>query len=121
MLRTMYLGVLSGAFVALHAVALKGQEASSAPSNARASHPAPVFSIGQPPIWRQPITAQGTAYNQGGRSGATFSYGVFHSLNKPPVQAFNPVIGLIGGTLEGYGSIAGVEDYGLRAMATSRL
>ena len=88
---------------------------SSAPS------PTPVFSIGQPPIWRQQISAQGTAYTQEGGSGATFSYGVFHSLNKPPVDAFNPLLGIIGGTLEGYGSLGGVGDAGVRAMATSRM
>ena len=83
--------------------------------------PAPVFSIGQPPIWRQQLTAQGTAYSEGDRSGATLSYGVFHSLNKPPIQALDPVLGLIGGTLEGYGTIAGIGDAGIRTMATSRL
>jgi phosphatidylserine/phosphatidylglycerophosphate/cardiolipin synthase-like enzyme len=81
----------------------------------------PVFSIGQPPIWRQQFSAQGTAQTQGGRYGATFSYGVFHSFNKPPVAAFNPVLGLLGGTVEGYGSIGGAEDAGLRAMVTSRM
>jgi phosphatidylserine/phosphatidylglycerophosphate/cardiolipin synthase-like enzyme len=81
----------------------------------------PVFSIGQPPIWRQQFTAQGTAQTQGGRYGATFSYGVFHSFNKPPIAAFNPVLGLLGGTVEGYGSIGGAEDAGLRAMVTSRM
>jgi phosphatidylserine/phosphatidylglycerophosphate/cardiolipin synthase-like enzyme len=80
-----------------------------------------VFSIGQPPIWRQQLSAQGTAYAQNGRSGATFSYGVFHAFNKPPIQAFNPLLGVIGGTIEGYGSVAGLGDIGLRAMATSRL
>ena len=82
-----------------------------------------VYSIGQPPIWRQQLTAQGTAYSQGDRSGATLSYGVFHSLTKPPIQALNPVIGLIGGTFEGYGTIGGgsTADAGVRAMATSRL
>ena len=80
-----------------------------------------MFSIGQPLTWEQQLSAQGTAYSQDGRSGATFSYGVFHALNKPPMQAFNPLLGIIGGTVEGYGSIAGSEDIGLRAMATSRL
>jgi phosphatidylserine/phosphatidylglycerophosphate/cardiolipin synthase-like enzyme len=83
--------------------------------------PAPVFSIGQPPIWRQQLTAQGTAYSEGDRSGATLSYGVFHSLNKPPIQALDPVLGLIGGTFEGYGTIGGIGDAGIRAMATSRM
>src|SRR5689334_15248704 len=90
-------------------------------ARAQAAGPAPVFSIGQPPIWRQQLTTQGTAYGQGDRSGATVSYGVFHSLNKPPIAALNPLLGLIGGTLEGYGTIAGIEDAGVRAMATSRM
>src|SRR5205085_4810073 len=83
--------------------------------------PVPVFSIGQPPIWRQQISLQGTALSQADRSGATITYGVFHSLNKPPIQAFNPLLGIIGGTVEGYGTITGIGDLGLRAMATSRL
>ena len=102
--------VLIGTVVFLHAGLLPGQTA------------APIFSIGQPPIWRQQLTVQGgTAFSDDDRSGATLSYGVFHSLNKPPIQALNPLLGLIGGTLEGYGSIGGVEDAGIRAMATSRL
>ncbi|HEX4684836.1 MAG TPA: hypothetical protein VH277_19110, partial [Gemmatimonadaceae bacterium] len=61
-------------------------------------------------------------YSEVGHSVATFSYGVFHSFNKPPISAFNPVLGLIGGTVEGYGSVGGLApDAGLRAMATSRL
>src|SRR6185312_8686860 len=85
--------------------------------------PTPIFSIGQPPIWRQQLTAQGTAYSRGNHAddGATFSYGVFHSLNKPPIAALNPLLGLIGGTVEGYGTIAGARDAGIRALATSRL
>jgi phosphatidylserine/phosphatidylglycerophosphate/cardiolipin synthase-like enzyme len=101
--------VLIGTLALLDPAALRGQTA-------------PVFSIGQPPIWRQQLTAQGgTAFTDGDRSGATFSYGVFHALNKPPIQALNPLLGLIGGTVEGYGSVGGVEDAGVRAMATSRL
>ena len=89
---------------------------------AQSAPPAPVFSIGQPPIWRQQLTAQGgTAFSDGDSSGATFSYGVFHSLNKPPIQALDPLLGLIGGTLEGYASVGGMEDAGVRAMATSRM
>ena len=102
---------LLGTLAAVNPTALKAQTAS----------PTPVFSIGQPPIWRQQFTAEGTAYSQGARSGATLSYGVFHSLSKPPIQALDPVLGLIGGTLEGYGTIAGIGDAGVRAMATSRL
>ena len=107
MIRTLRAGVLIGTLVVFHAGSSSAQ--------------GPVFSIGQPPIWRQQLTAQGTAYSQGDRAGATLSYGVFHSLNKPPIAALNPLLGLIGGTLEGYGTIAGIRDAGVRAMATSRL
>ena len=101
--------VLIGTLALFHASALRCQTS-------------PVFSIGQPPIWRQQFTAQGgTALTDADRSGATFSYGVFHSLNKPPIQALNPLLGIIGGTVEGYGTIGGLHDAGLRAMATSRL
>ncbi|HKN67388.1 MAG TPA: hypothetical protein VJW73_13990 [Gemmatimonadaceae bacterium] len=104
---------LIGALAVVHAGRLQSQAATPVP--------APLFSIGQPPIWRQQITAQGTAYSEGDRAGATLSYGVFHSLNKPPIQALDPVLGLIGGTFEGYGTIGGIGDVGMRAMATSRL
>src|SRR5512138_3736639 len=107
MIRTLRASVLVGTLVVLDA--------------GRSTAQNPVFSIGQPPIWRQQLSAQGTAYSQGDRSGATLSYGVFHSLNKPPIAALNPLLGLIGGTLEGYGTIGGIEDAGVRGMATSRL
>jgi phosphatidylserine/phosphatidylglycerophosphate/cardiolipin synthase-like enzyme len=93
----------------------------AAPVAAQTAIPTPPFSIGQPPLWRQQVSAQGTAYDAGSRSGATFSYGLFHSFNKPPITAFNPVLGLIGATAEGYGSIGAIGDAGVRAMATSRL
>ena len=112
MIRLLEASAVIATLVVLPARALRAQ--TSAPS-------APVFSSGQPPIWRQQVTAQGTAYSQDDRSGATVSYGVFHSLDKPPIQALDPVLGLIGGTLEGYGTIAGIGDAGVRAMATSRL
>jgi len=105
----------------LAASALRGQNADSAAARANPAPPAAVFSIGQPPIWRQQLSAQATANGEGDRSGATFSYGVFHSFNKAPAQVFNPLLGLIGSTVEGYGTIAGTEDLGFRAMATSRL
>ncbi len=101
--------------------ALRAQNADSAAASSRSAPPPTVFSIGQPPIWRQHVAAQGSAFTHGGSSGATFSYGVFHALNLPPSTAFNPLLGLIGGTVEGYGSIGGIGDAGLRAMATSRL
>ena len=100
---------------------LRGQNRDSAAAGSRSDPPPAVFSIGQPPTWRQQISAQGTAFTSSGRYGGTFSYGVFHAFNKPPITAFNPMLGVIGGTVEGYGSVAGVEDAGLRAMATSRL
>ncbi len=112
MIRLLDASVLIATLVVFPDAAPRAQ--TSAPS-------APVFSIGQPPIWRQQITAQGTVYSQDDRSGATLSYGVFHSLNKPPIQALDPVLGLVGGTLEGYGTVAGIGDAGMRAMATSRL
>ena len=121
MIRSFIAGVLIVALAVVDTDALQGQNAGAVASSSRHAPPAEVFSIGQPPIWRQQLSAQGTAHSHGGRSGATFSYSVFHSFNKPPIQAFNPLLGVIGGTLEGYGSIAGLEDAGLRAMATSRL
>ncbi len=112
--RVVVLALLAGS-------ALPAQTADSAVASSRSGPPPTVFSIGQPPIWRQQFSAQGTAFAQRGRSGATFSYGAFHSLNKPPIPAFNPLLGVVGGTVEGYGSVGGLEDAGVRAMATSRL
>ena len=118
MIRTLQVSILIGALAAFNAGALGAQS----PTPTGTAPPASVYSIGQPPVWRQQLTAQGgTAFTDGDRSGATVSYGVFHSLNKPPIQALNPLLGIIGGTVEGYGTIGGVEDAGLRAMATSRL
>ena len=114
-------GRLVMAFALLDAGAAWAQQADSTAARSRSVLPAPVFSIGQPPIWRQQISAQGTAVAQDGRFGGTFSYGVFHAFNKPPIQAFNPLLGVIGGTLEGYGSAGGADDAGIRMMATSRL
>src|SRR5689334_25311904 len=105
MIRKLNAGVLTWALVVFHGAGLQAQIASAAAPPSPASPSSPIFSIGQPPIWRHQLTAQGTVYSHGGQSGATFSYGVFHSLNKPPIQAFNPVLGVIGGTLEGYASI----------------
>ena len=118
MIRLLEASVLIGTLAAFDAGTL-GAQTASAPQSA--PPPTPVFSIGQPPIWRQQLTAQGAVYSQEDRGGATLSYGVFHSLNKPPIQAFNPVLGIIGGTLEGYGTLAGIEDAGIRAMATSKM
>ena len=121
MIRTFNAGAFVVLLALLDARASSAQTRDSATMSARPGPTPAVFSIGQPPIWRQQLSAQGTAVTHGGRSGATFSYGVFHSFNKPPVAALNPVLGLIGGTVEGYGSIGGAEDAGLRAMATSRM
>src|SRR4029079_7007121 len=125
LLRAMPHASNAGALVVMLALldgsALRAQAADPAVVSSRPGPPSAVFSLGQPPIWRQQLSAQGTVPTQGDRSGATFSYSVFHSFNKPPITAFNPLLGIIGGTVEGYASIAGVEDAGLRAMATSRM
>src|SRR5690242_18678271 len=107
MIRSFSAGVVIVALAFLDTNALFGQNADSTAARTGARLQSTVFSIGQPPIWRQQLAAQATAFNQAGRFGATFSYGVFHSFNKPPITAFNPLIGLIGGTLEAYGSIGG--------------
>jgi hypothetical protein len=103
MIRTLKASALVGTLVAFAASGLGAQTVGPASSNPTQfpPPPTPVFSIGQPPIWRQQISVQATAYTQEGGSGSTFSYGVFHSLNKPPADAFNPLLGIIGGTLEG--------------------
>jgi phosphatidylserine/phosphatidylglycerophosphate/cardiolipin synthase-like enzyme len=121
MIRSYNAGALLLALALVDIRAAQAQKADSAVWSARSGRPSQVFSIGQPPIWRQHLSAQGTAFTQGGRYSTTFSYGVFHSLNKPPIAALNPLLGVIGGTIEGYGSIGGIEDAGVRAMATSRL
>jgi hypothetical protein len=121
MIRAFNTGALVTVPVLLAGSALQGQNVDSTASSSHFGPPPAVFSIGQPPIWRQQIAAQGTAYTEDGRYGATFTYGVFHSFNKPPTTAFNPLLGLLGGTVEGYGSVGGTEDLGLRAMVTSRL
>ena len=116
MIRAFKLGVLVVILASVQAGVVDAQRLDSP------AVPPTVFSIGQPPIWRQQLSAQGTAYSEVGHSVATFSYGVFHSFNKPPISAFNPLLGLIGGTVEGYGSVGGLApDAGLRALATSRL
>lgn len=121
MIRSLKASTLLTLLALVHTNALRAQRTDSAAATSRAVPPPPAFSIGQPPIWRQQLSAQATAVTADGRSGATFSYGVFHSFNKPPIAAFNPVLGLIGGTAEVYGSVGGTEDAGLRAMATSRM
>ena len=55
-IRRLACSVLIGTLIGTVAGSLGGQTASATP-------PAPVFSIGQPPIWRQQLTAQGTAYS----------------------------------------------------------
>jgi phosphatidylserine/phosphatidylglycerophosphate/cardiolipin synthase-like enzyme len=85
------------------------------------STPAPVFSVGQPPIWRQHVALQGTAYGSSGDEGATLTYGIFRAFSKPPSNAFNPVLGIVGATVEGYGSIGRPGDAGIRTLLTSRM
>jgi phosphatidylserine/phosphatidylglycerophosphate/cardiolipin synthase-like enzyme len=121
MIRSFHVGAVVVVLALLDGSVLRSQNTDSAVASAR-SRPSPeMFSIGQPPIWRQQLSAQGTAYTRDGRYGGTFSYGIYHAFNKPPIPEFNPLVGLIGGTVEGYGSVAGMEDMGLRAMVTSRL
>jgi hypothetical protein len=122
MIRSSNAGAFIVALALFHVNAARGQIVDSASSRTFAGPAPTVFSIGQPPIWRQQLSAQaGAALSDGGRSSATFTYGVFHAFNKPPITAFNPLLGLIGGTVEGYGSIGGIQGFGLRALATSRL
>ena len=104
--------VLAAAVVLAYAPALSAQGA-PAPDGPIS----PIFSTGQPPRWHQQISAQGTVRARA----ATLSYGVFRAFSKPPTPAFNPVLGVIGGTVEGYATIGAGRDAGLRAMATSRL
>src|SRR6185437_16334600 len=121
MIRSFTASALTATLLALYVCPLQSQTADTAVA---ITHPAPlIYSIGQPPIWRYHLAAQATAFTQthGGHSGATFSYGIFHSVNKPPMDALNPVLGFIGGTVEGYGTVGGLGDAGLRAMATSRM
>src|SRR5947208_1496246 len=110
MSRTICTGVLIGTLVLLRAMSLAGQTA-----------PTPVFSIGQPPIWRQHFALQGTVHRSSDAGDATFTYGLFHSFNKPPIQALNPLLGILGGTFEGYGSVGSRGDAGVRALLTSRM
>src|SRR5437763_8206544 len=71
MIRILNASVLIGTLAAFDPGALRGQTASPVHSNSPQlpSPPASVFSIGQPPIWRQQLTAQGAAYSQGDRPG----------------------------------------------------
>ena len=108
-------------FLTLRRLALVGFASGALPLSAQTDTSRIPFSIGQPLTWRQQFSAEATAYTQGARAGATFSYGVYHAFNKPPIAALNPLLGVIGGTVEGYGTIGGIGDAGVRAMATSRL
>ena len=81
----------------------------------------PAFVIGQPRIWRQHVAVQGTAYNSSRTGGATLSYGVFRPFSKPPSNVFNPVLGIIGATADGYGSLGQSGDAGVRAFLTSQM
>jgi hypothetical protein len=123
LLRAMIRSVNAAGLVFLLALLdVRASNAQAVDSALTRAAPSPaVYSIGQPPLWRQQLSAQGSAVTRDGRSGATFSYGVFRAFSKPPIAAFNPVLGLIGGTVEGYGSVGGAEDAGVRAMATSKI
>jgi phosphatidylserine/phosphatidylglycerophosphate/cardiolipin synthase-like enzyme len=124
LLQPMIRSLGAGSFVVLLAllpVCASSAQSSDSAALARAALPPAVFSIGQPPLWSQQLSAQGTAVTRDGRSGATFSYGVYRAFSKPPIAALNPLLGLIGGTAEAYGSVGGAEDAGVRVMATSRM
>ncbi|HYD54196.1 MAG TPA: hypothetical protein VEA99_16290 [Gemmatimonadaceae bacterium] len=123
MLRTSHAGAFVVLLALLDGAALRGQ-VTDAPLASPPLRPAPlVFSIGQPPLWRQHLSAQATAFTreEGAGAGATFAYGVFLALSKPPIAALNPLLGALGGTVEAYGSVGGAEDVGVRAMVTSQL
>lgn len=66
MIRTSHASVLTGTLAVLLSSPLVSQ-----------SPPAPVFSIGQPPIWRQHIAVQGTAHRTSSNAtDATLTYGL---------------------------------------------
>src|SRR6185503_8594668 len=117
MIRTPHASVLTGTVVLFLASPLLSQEPAPAPP----ATSAPVFAIGQPPIWRQHVAVQATAYSRSDATDATLTYGLFHSFKKPPTNAFNPVLGIVGGTFEGYGSVGRFGDAGVRAFITSRM
>src|SRR2546423_11227666 len=112
MIRPLGTSVLAGALVAFCGVSLAAQ-----------SHD-PVYSIGQPPKWRQQAALQGAVYSASNQGDVTLSYGLYHTLTLPPSQAFHPVLGLIGGTVEGYGGAGDADaarSAGIRAFLTSRM
>jgi hypothetical protein len=82
---------------------------------------APVFSIGQPPLWRHHVALQGTLLSRQDASGATLAYGVFRPISRPPSNAFNPVLGVVGMTFEGFGTLGEQDGAGVRAMLTSQM
>jgi hypothetical protein len=110
MIRTLRVCVLTGALAPSLATPLRSQARED-----------PVLSIGQPPIWRHHVAAQGTLFPGGMTESGTLTYGLFRSVNIPPSNAFNPVLGIVGGTLEGYGTIGRSADAGIRALLTSRM
>jgi len=114
MIRTLHVSVVTGTLALFPASPLASQSPPTPPSPS-------VFSIGQPPIWRQHVALQGSVFGSSEATHGTLTYGVFHSFNKPPINAFNPLLGIIGGTFEGYGSVGPLRDAGVRAFATSRM
>jgi hypothetical protein len=76
--------------------------------------------------WPPPDLApacRGTGYRKPKRqtAGATLSYGLFRPFSKPPSNVFNPVLGILGATVEGYGSVGELGDAGVRAFLTSQM
>src|SRR5687767_1245942 len=110
MIRTLLATALTGVIALALALPLASQ-----------SPPAPVFSIGQPPLWRQHIALQGTFHPDHDAPGPTLTYGLFRAFSKPPSNAFNPVLGIIGVTLEGYGTLSRSGAAGVHAFATSQM
>ena len=75
--------------------------------------PQPVFSIGQPSLWEQGVSALAPISGDSERGVVRVSYAVHHSL-------FNPVMGVLGATGEAYTSFGG-RSTGLRFLAQSRV
>ena len=111
MIRKLHVSIVTGTLALFLASPLASQASPT---------PFPVFSIGQPPNWRQHVALQGSVSGSEGND-ATLTYGVFHSFNKPPINAFNPLLGLVGVTFEGFGSVGPLRDAGVRAFVTSRM
>lgn len=110
MIRTLQASAFTGVTALVLALPLGSQSPS-----------APVFSIGQPPLWRQHLALQGTLRPDRDAAGPTLTYGLFRAFTRPPSNAFNPVLGIIGVTLEGYGAVSREGAAGVHAFATSQM